>query len=99
MTFKDPELSTRYKYEARIFVYNRAKVYCIFLILAIMLSPYNLLFGKETFLYYAGMMSATVVPMALTLALASYRLFFIDLLVPLNFITRGMIGIYLHKRH
>ena len=74
-------------------------MYCIFLIFAIMIAPYNLMFVKETFLYYAGMFSATLLPMALIMALTRYRLFFIDLLVPLNTISRGIVGIYLRKRH
>ena len=74
-------------------------MYCIFLIFAIMISTYTLLFGKETFFYNARMLLATLVPTALILVLARYRLFFIDLLLPLNTITRGIIGIYLRRRH
>lgn len=42
LTFKDSEMSARYKYQTRIVVYNRAKVYCIFLAIAVILTPYNL---------------------------------------------------------
>lgn len=45
------------------------------------------------------MLSATFVPMMIIMGLSKYRLFFIDLLVPLNMITRGFVGIILRRRH
>lgn len=98
LTFKDRELQERYKLIARTLVYNRAKVYSIVLTCFLLLTPYNLIFSKGTFYYFAGLVLATLVPTLIMLVLARYRLFFIDYLALFTMITRDCIGVLLRAK-
>ena len=88
LTLKDSELNKKFVEQDRLVCRDRAKVYLLFHILLLALSPAFLAESKSTFILFAGLTSMTILCLGCCLLASRFRLVCLEFLLPLCLLAR-----------
>jgi len=97
IALKNPELDKEFVEQDRRLVKERAKVHLIFAVFLLLLSPFYISSGLQTFTYILGLAMATIISVGVCLFTSRFRLAAIEFILILTPTTRAIVKFITHK--
>ncbi len=95
---KDKELNKKFVEKHRKVVFERAKMYICYIVFMLTIAPlYLRIYGKESVKIVVACIAATFVGLAITLAMARFRLIATELMLISNVVCRGLALMFVLK--